>query len=66
MKMALNRNYVAPRVLVGQLRQNYSSKPLSKAELDEAVSLLKSRGIDFNRIADDVGRYLIDEILELI
>ena len=62
----LNRNYIAPRVQVAGLRGKFTSKPLSKAELDEVLSLLKSRGIEFNRIADDVGRYLCDEILELI
>ena len=64
--MALNRNYIAPRVQVGSLREKYTSKPLSKVELDEVLSLLKTRNIDFNRIVDDACRYLIDEILELI
>ena len=64
--MALNRNYIAPRVQVGSLREKYTSKPLSKVELDEVLSLLKTRNIDFNRIVDDACRYLIDEILDLI
>ena len=62
----LNRNYIAPRVQVAGLRGKYTSKPLSKAELDEVLSLLKTKNIDFNRICDDTCRYLIDEILELI
>ena len=62
----LNRNYIAPRVQVAGLRGKYTSKPLDKAELAEFLSLLESKGIDFNRIIDDTCRYLIDEILELI
>ena len=62
----LNRNYIAPRVQVAGLRGKYTSKPLSKAELDEVLSLLESKGIEFGRIVDDACRYLIDEILELI
>jgi len=64
----LNRNYIAPRVQVMNLRSRYTAKPLSKKELAVALTALRDTGIDniFNRLMDDSARLTMDQILELI
>ena len=67
MKM-LNRQYVAPRVIVSALKGRFTARQLSKAELDRVLTALHETGINdvFNRLCDDTSRFVIDEILEQI
>ena len=68
MNMALNRNYIAPRVQVMTLRGRYTAEPLTKGELDRMLTALHETGIRdaFSRLMDDSARLVIDEILDLI
>ena len=60
----LNRQRIAPRVQVLDLRGRYTGTPLSKAELDRAVTALRNIGIDWTRLTDDSVRFALDLLLE--
>ena len=62
----LNRQRIAPRVQVLELRGRYTGKPLTKSELDQVLFALKETGIEqaFSRLIDDSVRYALDELLD--
>ena len=67
MKM-LNRQHIAPRVQVQELRSRYTSKALSTTELKAVLSALKLTGIPdaSTRFMDDSVRYALDSLLKEI
>ena len=64
----LNRNYIAPRVQVMNLRGRFTESPLTKGELARVLTALHETGIRdcFDRLMDDSARLVIDEILDKI
>ena len=65
MTMQNQRQRIAPRVQVLELKRTYQSKALSAGELKAALSALKLAGIDPVRLMDDSARYALDSLLEL-
>ena len=63
MKM-LNRQRINPRVQVLELRGRYTGTPLTKQELDMAVTALRNIGIEWTRLTDDSVRFCLDQLLE--
>jgi hypothetical protein len=65
--MLSTRKYIAPRVLVTELRGRYTSKPFSKSEFQAVLFALKNSGIKdaANRIMDDSARFALDELNDL-
>ena len=68
MKHMLNKQYIAPRVVVSNMRSRFTGKPLTKDELAQVLYALEKTGIEdcFNRVMDDNARFTVSQILEQI
>ena len=64
--MQMHRHYIAPRVQIMQLRDRYTSEPLTAVQLKAALSALKLAGIDPTRLMDDAARFALDRLAKVI
>ena len=62
----LNKQRIAPRVQVMELRSRYTGIQLSKSELDRVLYALEKSGVKdaFSRLINDSVRFALDELVE--
>ena len=62
----LNKQRIAPRVQVMELRSRYTGIQLSKSELDRVLYGLEKSGVKdaFSRLINDSVPFALDELIE--